>query len=226
VQLLFEDTLQPFVEVSCETAARRAGEPGGVVRGLGDLSRAHALLDESRARFEAAGDDPGLANVLVRLYLLRRRGPRGGAPAAIGGLELRTNRVTAATPPSSTSQRRVTSSGARATALPTSSRRTARPGREGAERRSAAINSASSARTVAAVWAPRLALISQLMKHDCPGVADFSSVASVEVIVVARFSELPMWAVLTTFRGPLLENGTRCSFLETKGVDAATSGLR
>jgi hypothetical protein len=85
VQLLFEDTLQPFVEVSCETAARRAGEPGGVVRGLGDLSRAHALLDESRARFEAAGDDPGLANVLVRLYLLRRRGPRGGAPAAIGG---------------------------------------------------------------------------------------------------------------------------------------------
>jgi predicted ATPase len=67
VQLLFEDTLQPFVEVSCATAVSYAlANQAGVVRGLGDRARAHALLDESRARFEAAADDAGLATVLVR----------------------------------------------------------------------------------------------------------------------------------------------------------------
>jgi predicted ATPase len=67
VQLLFEDTLQPFVEVSCETAVSYAlANQAGVARGVGDLARAHALLDESRARFETAEDDQGLATVLVR----------------------------------------------------------------------------------------------------------------------------------------------------------------
>src|SRR5580765_2629183 len=67
VQLLFEDTLQPFFEVSCETAVSYGlANRAGVARGLGDLTRAHALLDESRARFEAAEDDAGLATVLVR----------------------------------------------------------------------------------------------------------------------------------------------------------------
>src|SRR3954471_7233166 len=67
VQLLFEDTLQPFFEVSCQTAVSYAlVNQAGVARGLGDLTRAHALLDESRARFEAAADDAGLATALVR----------------------------------------------------------------------------------------------------------------------------------------------------------------
>ena len=93
VQLLFEDTLQPFVEVSCETAVSYAlANQAGVARELGDLSRAHALLDESRARFEAAEDDAGLATVLVRgAYLAFVEGDLDAARRQLqGALELRT----------------------------------------------------------------------------------------------------------------------------------------
>ena len=93
VQLLFEDTLQPFVEVSCGTAVSYAlANQAGVARGLGDLSRAHALLDESRARFEAAGDSAGLATVLVRgAYISFVEGDLDAARRQLqGALELRT----------------------------------------------------------------------------------------------------------------------------------------
>ena len=93
VQLLFEDTLQPFVEVSCETAVSYAlANRAGVARELGDLSRAHALLDESRARFEAAEDDAGLATVLVRgAYISFVEGDLEAARRQLqGALELRT----------------------------------------------------------------------------------------------------------------------------------------
>ena len=93
MQLLFEDTLQPFVEVSCETAVSYAlANQAGVARGLGDLSRAHALLDESRARFEAAEDDAGLATVLVRgAYISFVEGDLEAARRQLqGALELRT----------------------------------------------------------------------------------------------------------------------------------------
>jgi predicted ATPase len=93
VQLLFEDTLQPFVEVSCETAVSYAlANQADVARGLGDLSRAHALLDESRARFEAAEDDVGLATVLVRgAYISFVEGDLEAARRQLqGALELRT----------------------------------------------------------------------------------------------------------------------------------------
>jgi predicted ATPase len=64
---LFEDTLQPFVEVSCDAAVSYAlANQAGIARVRGDLTRAHALLEESEARFRAAGDDTGLATVLVR----------------------------------------------------------------------------------------------------------------------------------------------------------------
>ncbi len=93
VQLLFGDTLQPFVEVSCETAVSYAlANQAGVARGLGDLSRAHALLDESRARFEAAEDDVGLATVLVRAaYISFVEGDLDAARRELqGALDLRT----------------------------------------------------------------------------------------------------------------------------------------
>ena len=55
VLLAVDAALQPFVEVSCATAVSYAlVNQAGVARGLGELARAHALLDESRARFEAA----------------------------------------------------------------------------------------------------------------------------------------------------------------------------
>ena len=93
VQLLFEDTLQPFVEVSCETAVSYAlANQAGVARELGDLSRAHALLDESRARFESAEDEAGLATVLVRgAYVSFVDGDLEAARRQLqGALELRT----------------------------------------------------------------------------------------------------------------------------------------
>jgi predicted ATPase len=64
---LFEDTLQPFVEISCAAAATYAlANQAGIARVRGDLTRARALLEESERRFTAAGDDAGLATVLVR----------------------------------------------------------------------------------------------------------------------------------------------------------------
>jgi predicted ATPase len=93
VQLLFEDTLQPFVEVSCETAISYAlANQAGVARGLSELARAHALLDESRARFEAAADDVGLATVLVRgAYISFVEGDLEASRRQLqGALELRT----------------------------------------------------------------------------------------------------------------------------------------
>ena len=64
---LFEDTLQPFVEVSCDAAVSYAlANQAGIARVRGDLARAHTLLEASEARFVAAGDEAGLATVLVR----------------------------------------------------------------------------------------------------------------------------------------------------------------
>ena len=95
LQLLFEDTLQPFVEVSPagRPSATRSRTTPASRAACGDLARAHALLDESRARFEAAEDDAGLATVLVRgAYIsARRRRSRGGAREQLqAALELRT----------------------------------------------------------------------------------------------------------------------------------------
>jgi tetratricopeptide (TPR) repeat protein len=67
LQHVFEDTLKPFVEVSCEAATSYAlANQASNARARGDTARAAALLDESAARFEGAGDDVGLATVLVR----------------------------------------------------------------------------------------------------------------------------------------------------------------
>src|SRR4051794_11341657 len=67
LQHVFEDTLKPFVEISCAAAASYAlANQAGNARARGEPARAAALLDESARRFEVAGDDAGLATVFVR----------------------------------------------------------------------------------------------------------------------------------------------------------------
>jgi predicted ATPase len=67
LRIVFEDTLQPFLEISCDAAlgyvlANRAG----LVSARGDLALARELLRESAWRFEELGDERGRAAVLVR----------------------------------------------------------------------------------------------------------------------------------------------------------------
>jgi predicted ATPase len=67
LQHVFEDTLKPFVEISCAAAASYAlANLAGNARARGDAAEAAALLDESAAGFAATGDDAGLATVFVR----------------------------------------------------------------------------------------------------------------------------------------------------------------
>jgi len=92
LRIEFQDTLQPFVEVSCEEAiSYMLANQAGIARARGDLGRARALLDESAARFEAADDDRGIASVLVRrAYLDLADDELAAARLALGqALELR-----------------------------------------------------------------------------------------------------------------------------------------
>jgi predicted ATPase len=67
LRIEFQDTLQPFVEVSCDEAiSYMLTNQAEIARARGDRGRAYALLDESSARFGAANDDRGIAAVLVR----------------------------------------------------------------------------------------------------------------------------------------------------------------
>ena len=48
LRIVFEDTLQPFVEVSCDAAVGYVlANQAAIARARGDLARARALLDES-----------------------------------------------------------------------------------------------------------------------------------------------------------------------------------
>jgi predicted ATPase len=92
LQLVFEDTLQPFVEISCAAAVSHAlVNQAGIARARGELARARALLDESAARFENDGDERGRAAVLVRrAYIELGDGAAGPARADLeSALELR-----------------------------------------------------------------------------------------------------------------------------------------
>jgi tetratricopeptide (TPR) repeat protein len=65
LQVVLEETLQPFFDVSCEEAlAYVLANQGAVARVRGELELARSLFDESAARF--AGDERGRAHVLVR----------------------------------------------------------------------------------------------------------------------------------------------------------------
>jgi tetratricopeptide (TPR) repeat protein len=67
MRIVFEDTLQPFTEISCRAACSYAlANQAGIAGARGDWARARALLQQSAARFDAAGDERGRAVVLVR----------------------------------------------------------------------------------------------------------------------------------------------------------------
>jgi predicted ATPase len=92
LRVVFEDTLQPFVEMSCEAAVGYVlANQAGIVRNQGDLPRARVLLDESAARFADSGDERGAAAVLARrAYLELADGAPAAARAALEqALELR-----------------------------------------------------------------------------------------------------------------------------------------
>jgi predicted ATPase len=66
-RVVLEESLQPFVEVSCDAALSYAiANHAALVRVRGDFEQAHALLDESSQRFRLAGDQRGRVDVLVR----------------------------------------------------------------------------------------------------------------------------------------------------------------
>jgi tetratricopeptide (TPR) repeat protein len=86
LRVVFEDTLLPFVEISCDAAVSYVlANQAAIMRARGDLARASALLDESGARFEDSGDEAGKAAVLVRRAYLELA--KGCLPAARSALE-------------------------------------------------------------------------------------------------------------------------------------------
>jgi tetratricopeptide (TPR) repeat protein len=92
LDLVFEDTLQPFHEVSCAVAAGYAlANLASIAHARRDSARAHALLDESAAVFETNDDDAGRAIVNVRrAYVLLDEGDTVGAREQLEtALELR-----------------------------------------------------------------------------------------------------------------------------------------
>jgi predicted ATPase len=110
LRIVFEDTLQPFVEISCEAAVGYAlANWAGIARARGDFARARALIGESEVCFGQIGDRSGQATTLVRraylelaegdpqasrrtleeAYALRRRlGDRRGSGIVLVGLGL------------------------------------------------------------------------------------------------------------------------------------------
>jgi predicted ATPase len=92
LRMVFEDTLQPFLEISCDVALGYVlANQAGLVSARGDLVRARGLLGESALRFEDSADERGKAAVLVRrAYLELAEGDLAAARLALeGALELR-----------------------------------------------------------------------------------------------------------------------------------------
>ena len=90
--VVFEDTLQPFAELSCDAAAAYVlANRAGIARRLGDLDAARAMLDESEEQFVRIGDVRGRAYVLVRrAYIELAAGALDAARAGLdAALELR-----------------------------------------------------------------------------------------------------------------------------------------
>jgi len=82
LRLVFEDTLQPFVEITCRSAVSYVlANEAAIARARGDLVRARALLDESLARFERDDDARGRAYVLARRAFLELEAGSPGAAA-------------------------------------------------------------------------------------------------------------------------------------------------
>jgi predicted ATPase len=110
LRIVFEETLKPFVEISCEAAvAYVLANQATIARLRGQPEHARELLDEAAARFSEASDERGQADVLVRrayleiaeeapsaarecfesaLRLRRQMGDRRGIGIALSGLGL------------------------------------------------------------------------------------------------------------------------------------------
>ena len=110
LRIVFEETLQPFMEISYEAAiAYMLANQATIARLSGQAERAQALLDEANERFKKTDDERGQAAVLVRraylelsrssrrqardlleeaLQIRRRLGDRRGVGMALGGLGL------------------------------------------------------------------------------------------------------------------------------------------
>jgi tetratricopeptide (TPR) repeat protein len=92
LRIVFEDTLQPFAEISCEAATGYAlANWAGIARARGDLRRARGLIDESEMCFTQAGDQAGRAAALVRRGHLELAGGEleAGRAALIEAYEIR-----------------------------------------------------------------------------------------------------------------------------------------
>ena len=86
LRVVFEDTLQPFVEMSCAAAVGYVlANQAGIVRARGDFARARVILDEAGARLKDSGDEHGGAVVLVRRAYLELA--VGSLPAAREALQ-------------------------------------------------------------------------------------------------------------------------------------------
>ena len=67
LRVVFEDTLQPFLEVTCAAAAAYVlANQASVARLRGDFARARVLLEDADRRFDALGDARGRADVHAR----------------------------------------------------------------------------------------------------------------------------------------------------------------
>jgi predicted ATPase len=110
LRIVFEETLQPFVEITCDAAVGYVlANQATIARLRGEPERARGLLDEAAARFARANDERGRADVLVRrayldlaqaspaaarasfeqaLGLRRRMGDRRGVGLVLSGLGL------------------------------------------------------------------------------------------------------------------------------------------
>src|SRR5262249_13531964 len=81
LRVVFEDTLQPFIEISCAAAAAYViTNQSAVARMLGDFARARELIDDAGRRFEALDDERGRADVHARRAYLELA--EGSVPAA------------------------------------------------------------------------------------------------------------------------------------------------
>ncbi len=85
VRVVFEETLQPFVELSCDAAVGYVlANLATIARARGDLPRARVLLDEAAERFAQTHDERSQADVLVRrAYLELAEGSLSEARACL-----------------------------------------------------------------------------------------------------------------------------------------------
>jgi predicted ATPase len=92
LRIVFEETLQPFVDISCEAAVGYVlANQATIARLRGQLDRAGTLLGEAAERFARANDERGQADVLVRrAYLaLAQASPQAARECLERSLELR-----------------------------------------------------------------------------------------------------------------------------------------